>query len=195
MSGVGADLVLLGLRGSGKTTIAARAGRELGRVVIDLDERTPRYAGRGTVREVFDDLGEAAFRDAEVRALADVLAAQDADVPRIIALGGGTPTASSADGTTHAADLLREARDAGRAVLVYLRLRPESLRERVRNADNAHRPALTAHDPLTEIQTLHAARDPLYRQLANTTIDCDGREESATIALVLRAIGPFGATD
>ncbi|TVQ63840.1 MAG: hypothetical protein EA378_00940 [Phycisphaerales bacterium] len=181
------DLILLGLPGSGKTTLAERLGRELGRPVIDLDDRAPAYAGCSTIAEVFERLGEASFRDAETRALADVLDAQDADAPRIIALGGGTPTAATLDASIAAADLLRLAQDERRAILVYLRLSTPSLIARLEQADNHHRPTLTSPTGLAALEAIHHTRDPLYQALAGATIECDDLNEAQSVEAVLRA--------
>lgn len=183
----GPDLILLGLRGSGKTTLAARLGRELSRPVIDLDERTPGYAGCATVAETFQRLGEPGFRDAEARALADVLDAQDADAPRVIALGGGTPTAITLDGR-RAADLLREAQQAGRCVVVYLRLTPGALRARLHGSDNTHRPPLIAASATEEVEAVFLARDPLYRNLAGAVLETDTMDEPTATRAVIVAL-------
>lgn len=149
-------LVLMGLRGSGKSTLARAIADRLDLPAMDLDPLTLRAMGAATVREAWDRSGEAAFREAEVRALRDVVVSHSQGV---LALGGGTPTAPGAF------DCLRDAAERGEGAIVYLRLMPDVLRARV-HAHDPNRPALTGGDSLDEVDTIFAARDPLYRSLA-----------------------------
>lgn len=158
-------LVLMGLRGSGKSTVGRHIAAWGGRTFIDLDSRTAEVLGGSSVREVWDRHGEAAFRRAEAEALAAALQTSGA----IIALGGGTPTAPGA------AELLRRERDAGRADVIYLDATAATLRERIRLADNGNRPSLTGADPLEEVEGVLASRDGLYRSLASRIVRTDGR--------------------
>src|SRR5690606_13084176 len=78
-------IVLVGLSGTGKSTIAplvrARTGRS---VVVDLDRVVVETAGR-SIAEIFSDEGETGFRQRESQALADALAGP----PAVVATGGG----------------------------------------------------------------------------------------------------------
>lgn len=171
------NLILIGLRGSGKSTIGRAVAVRLARPFVDLDDLTPRELGCTSVAEAWSR-GEGAFRAAEVGALRNVIETDN----QVIALGGGTPTAPGA------ADLLREHRDGGRAVIIYLRATPEILRERLADADNAHRPALLpgSSDPLSEIDRVHTARDPVYRALASAVIETGTLPEADVIAEIAR---------
>ena len=57
-------VVLVGMMGSGKTTVGRRVAARLDRPFLDADDELERRSGR-TVREWFAEDGEAAFRDAE----------------------------------------------------------------------------------------------------------------------------------
>lgn len=157
------NLVLIGLRGSGKSVVGRLVASRLGRPLVDLDEITPGLLGARSVAEAWAGRGEPAFREAEARALADALRSDG----RVLALGGGTPTAPGA------ADLLRAQRGAGRARIVYLAAGAATLRDRLAGADNAHRPSLTGGDLLAEIETVLLRRDPLYRGLADHIVPTD----------------------
>jgi shikimate kinase len=85
--------VLIGLRGSGKTTLGRLLAARRGVPFIDLDDRTVAGSGHASVSAFFRSAGEPAFRAAESLALQAVLAAPEGAV---IALGGGTPTAPGA---------------------------------------------------------------------------------------------------
>lgn len=172
-------IVLVGLRGSGKSTIARLLAKRLGLISVDLDDRTPGFAGQPTVAAVFANLGEPAFRQAEARALRQALA----EPGIVLALGGGTPTAPGA------ADLLRDAQSRNEADIVYLRAAPEVLAARLLAADNAHRPALTALDHAAEIAAIFAARDPLYSSLARVIIEVGPLAPDLAADRVMAALG------
>ncbi|MCB9844882.1 MAG: AAA family ATPase [Phycisphaeraceae bacterium] len=160
------NILLIGLRGSGKSTRGRALAARLSRAFVDLDEVTPREMGCATVREAFAR-GEAAFREAEVRALRRVLESDG----QVVALGGGTPTAPGA------ADLIRAERRAGRARVVYLRADAAELRRRLEREDNAQRPSLTGRGVLEEIEEVFARRDPLYRDLADGVVEGENLED------------------
>lgn len=156
-------LVLMGLRGSGKSTVGRAAAERWGVGFVDLDDRTlARLRGAhgvNTIAEAFTVLGEPVFRRAECAALEDVLGEGG-----VIALGGGTPMAPGAS------ELLR----TSGALLVYLHLDPEALRERIRAEIDHRRPALrSGGDAVGEIKEVYAERDPLYRLLAQAILEAD----------------------
>lgn len=161
----------MGLRGSGKSTIGRLVAAALGRTFIDLDDVTPGVLGAASVREAWDRHGQEAFRRAEVIALSSVLQGDG----RVVALGGGTPTAPMA------ADLIDDERRAGRCVTIYLAATAVTLRARLAGDDNAHRPSLTGRDPLTEIEDVLAARDPLYTRLADVRLGVDRRSPEEVV--------------
>ncbi len=156
-------IVLLGYRASGKTTTGRALARALAMPFVDLDERLA--AGlKMSIAEAFKRYGESWFRAAEAVELQRVLAEPWA----VIALGGGTPCAAAS------AELLRTARAAGRVKTVYLRATAATLESRLRDADNAHRPALTgAGHPADEVGTVLPRRAPLYESAADAVIDVD----------------------
>ena len=82
-------IVITGFMGAGKTTVAAALARLLDCTSVDLDAFVAEREGR-TPQELIDEEGEAAFREAETRALLEVLARQpEKDEAHVIALGGG----------------------------------------------------------------------------------------------------------
>ncbi len=179
----GASLLLLGLRGSGKTTLGRELASCTGRAFIDLDDLTRDYLGLGTIAELFAKVGEARFRAAEYRALVNQAFPMSRLGP-VVALGGGTPTAPGAS------DFLQDAKQRGIARLVYLRASADALRTRLEEADNADRPSLTGKGVLDEIDDILAARDPLYQELADRIIEVDHLSVEEALELLLEDARP-----
>jgi len=159
-------VLLIGLRASGKTTLAQLLAEELGAPWVDLDERTLALLGCATVQQAWEEQGEGAFREAEVQALAEALSA---GTPTVVAAGGGSPTAPGA------VERIQEAQEQGRLVVLYLRCSPATLRERLQllGGGGANRPSLTGASTVEEVDAVYQARDGLYRQLADRVVDCD----------------------
>jgi shikimate kinase len=164
-------VVLLGLRASGKSSLASILAARLGMPAVDLDDRTRILADRATVRDAFAALGEARFRELETHALRDALA----EPPCVLALGGGTPTAPGAT------DLLQAARAAGHTLLVFLDPPLETLARRL-SADAGDRPSLTGRGVVEEIAEIAARRRGHYAALADLVL----REDLAPEALADR---------
>ena len=165
-------ILLIGLRGSGKSTLGAALAKRTRSRFVDLDDVTPELLGRSTVADVFERDGEAAFREAEVEALRQSLVG-----PRsVIALGGGTPTAPGAAAIFESDDSV---------TVVYLRAEAETLRSRLEGTDVAARPSLTGAGTLDEIEQVLADRDALYRSLADKIVTIDGLEERDVLELLV----------
>lgn len=163
------NLILIGMRGSGKTTVGGLLAARLGRPFVDLDDVVAKALDAPTPGEAWRVRGEAAFRSAEVIALRSALRVSG----RVLSLGGGTPTAPGAG------ELLEGERVSGRARIVYLAADPAVLRHRLAGTDLASRPSLTGAGVLDEIEAIHAARDGLYRSLADAVIETAGRDAAA----------------
>lgn len=138
-------LVLVGLPGSGKTTLGRAAATQAGLPFIDFDEEITRRTGLSP-SELFRRNGEAAFRAHEL-ALSRELAGPHTIV---VAPGGGWITQEAARAA------LRP-----HAVLVYLRVSPAAAAARL-GPEAARRPLLAAGDPAAELARLLAEREPLY---------------------------------
>ena len=162
-------VVLVGLMGTGKSTVARAIGERLGRPVIDTDAVVEQRAGR-SVRELFVEVGESAFRDLESDVLRDALASP---TPSVIAAAGGVVVREANR------DLLR----SSGARVVWLCADPDTLVERVRGA--GHRPLLDA-DPAGTLQRMAEQREPWYRQVADAIVLVDHRSVGEVVEAVLR---------
>ena len=154
------QIVLMGARGCGKTTVGRLVASRLSVEFVDIDDVIVARAGK-TIRQIFAADGEPAFRDIESAALADALRWLDG---RVLSLGGGTVLRESNR------DLL--ARSS--AYRYYLRCDPEQLHTRIVADPNtaANRPALTKlGGSVEEVRELSAIREPLYRAAMTREID------------------------
>lgn len=169
--------VLIGLRGSGKTTLGRLLAARARAPFIDLDDRTIAGSGHASVSAMFRAAGEPAFRAAEARALAEVLA-DPACGGAVIALGGGTPTAPGAR------ELLEAARAQGRIRIVLLDAAPAVLGARLAVAPG-DRPLLLGANFAEEAALLAERRMPAYRALADAIVTTEG-DTAATLEHLLK---------
>jgi shikimate kinase len=161
-------LVLVGLMGTGKSTVARVCGLRLQRPVVDTDSELEARTGR-SVRDLFtDDVDE--FRRLESAVLADVLGRVD---PLVVAAAGGVVLSETNR------QLLRSCG----ARVVWLSALPSTLLERVRGA--GHRPLLD-DDPLGTLTAMYQVREPLYREVAHAIVSVDHRSVSEVVEAVLR---------
>lgn len=159
------NIVLIGYRGTGKTSVARELAARLGWPWYDADEEIERVAGK-SIAEIFATAGEAAFRDWETQVIKQLSANRGA----ILATGGGA--------------ILRDAnckalKRHGR--FVWLRATAETIHERLRDdaTTAARRPSLTGLSELDEIRALLAKRQPIYATLAELTIDTESKSIAA----------------
>ncbi|MDX1408272.1 MAG: shikimate kinase [Saprospiraceae bacterium] len=145
---------LIGMMGSGKTTVAHALALQLGVHFVDLDEVIVRSAGMSIAR-IFEESGEAGFRRLERSALRSTVNLYDT----VIATGGGAPCHW---------DGLAFMRQFGHTV--YLRARVETLVRRIEQA-NGVRPLLGA-DPAASLKQLLAQRSTIY-EAADHIVDVD----------------------
>ena len=138
--------VLVGLPGSGKSTVGAMLAEKLGRTFLDFDVEIERREGM-PITQIFGERGEAAFRQLE-RKLTEELK----DFGNMIVAPGGGWVADP-----EVVALIRPP-----AKLIYLRVRPETALKRLAGAVGG-RPLLKRPDPLAELNKLLEARRSAYQ--------------------------------
>lgn len=175
------NVVLIGMKHCGKSTV----GRELARLVsgrfVDTDSRIEeRFAkehdSRRTVREIFAQHGEACFADLERRVVRELASQIQADQARwVVALGGHTALQP---------DLQPLIRDMGR--VVYLRVDPAELLRRV--LAGGVPPFLDPADPEGSFLALCRLRAPVYESQADLTVDLAGLSPDQAVRKVHREL-------
>lgn len=160
-------LALVGLPGSGKSTVGRQLARRLGLPFTDTDHAIEQRIGC-PIREFFEREGEPAFRDIEEAVIAELVQA-DAGV---LATGGGAVIRPAN----------REHLRAGGHV-IYLRSPPEEIFRRLRH--DTQRPLLQVADPLARLRTLFEERDPLYRETAHFVIETGRPTVSTLVNMIL----------
>ncbi|MDD4943181.1 shikimate kinase [Rhodoferax sp.] len=153
---------LIGLPGSGKSTVGRQLARKLQLPFLDSDHLLEQRLGC-SIRAFFEREGEARFRDLEAQII-DELTQSGAGV---LSTGGGVVLRP--DNRQHLHQRTR---------VVYLNSYPEELFRRLRHDKN--RPLLQVADPLQRLRDLYAQRDPLYRETAHFSMDT-GRPSVASL--------------
>lgn len=156
------NVVLVGLPGSGKTTVGRQLARRLQLPFEDSDHAIEVRLGC-SIREFFEREGEERFRDIEEEVLESLTSGKAC----VLSTGGGAVLRP-----------MNRQRLHERGKVIYLKSTPEDLFRRLRH--DTHRPLLQVADPLTRMRDLFAVRDPLYRETAHFVLET-GRPSVATL--------------
>lgn len=170
-------LSLIGMPGSGKSTVGRHLARQLGLRFVDSDTEIERRIGM-PIKDYFALHGEEAFRDQE-QAVIDELSAQP---DLLLATGGGAVLRPSNRDALHS-----------RTHVFYLRSTPEELHRRLRH--DTHRPLLQVEDPLRRLRDLYRDRDPLYRRTAHFVVEAVRPSVPALLSMVLMQLELAGLVD
>lgn len=164
-------IALIGLPGSGKSSVGAVLARRLRLPFVDTDVLIEEHIGC-SIREYFDSAGESAFRDVEALIIQKVSAGGAA----VVATGGGA--------------ILRESNRAllrNRGCVVYLCLLPEEVAHRLQR--DIKRPLLRVDDRHAKLQQLYLTRHPLYQQTAHLEVTVGNRSIHRAADMVLAQLG------
>lgn len=148
------NIVLIGLMGSGKTTLGKALAEKSGMEFVDTDALIIQRAGK-PISEIFAEDGEGVFRDYETEVIKEISQKRNA----VISTGGGAVLRD---------ENVENLKFSG--ILFFLKATPEALYERVKN-DTA-RPLLRGDDPVNILRSILAARAMFYEQ-ADYTINTE----------------------
>ena len=147
-------LYLVGFMGAGKTSVSRHLARIVGTASIDLDSYISRFASM-SIRHIFDNYGEEAFRTLETQALTDI----DIGMPAVISCGGGIVEKQE-----------NRAFLKNHGVTIFLNASLRHLDERITNKES--RPLFQDFD---KAQKLYERRLPYYKEVADLTVNTDFR--------------------
>ena len=167
-------LILVGMMGSGKTTMGRALARHLGKFFVDSDEEIIKRTGV-TIPHIFDVEGEPGFRQREAAALRDLVKRDN----MVLATGGGAVL----DEQNRA--LLRQ-----NGIVIYLKAGVHDLWQRTRHDRN--RPLLQTGDAHAKLMELFRQRDPLYQQVADIVIQSGRQSVHALMLRLVDEIEAFG---
>jgi shikimate kinase len=148
-------LILVGLPGSGKSTVGQGVAAQTGRTFLDLDLEIERREGE-SISQIFGEKGEQYFRRRE-RELTEELALFG---NMVVSPGGGWMMSPEVVG------LVRPP-----SQIVYLKVRPETALKRL-GPMRSVRPLLSRPDPLSELRRIFEARKPIY-ETADSVVDTE----------------------
>ena len=160
------NLVLIGMMGSGKSTIGARVAQLLHLPFYDVDKEIEKKA-HNTISEIFQQEGEVAFRELEYEIIQQ-LAAQS---PGVIATGGGAFIEKRNQ------EILKK-----NGIIFYLNASAETLFHRVKQT--THRPLLQTEDPLHRLKDLLEKRRTSYER-ADYQIDVEKQSLAEIIQQII----------
>ena len=168
------NLVLIGCRACGKTSVGKALARALARPFVDLDEVLVAKAGR-SIAEIVNEQGWLEFRKRE-KALVQLYGRLSGQV---LAPGGGVVL------DPDNVEILR-----AHGLLIWLTADPAALGRRLRQDQGTRefRPSLTGADPVAEIEQVLAEREPLYRAAAHFVVDTTGLLVPQVVKRILREI-------
>jgi len=155
-------IALVGLPGSGKSTVGRQLARRLQLPFQDSDHVIEQRLGC-PIREYFEREGEDHFRDLEETVINELTL----DAPCVISTGGGVVLRPNNRQHLHK-----------RSCVVYLNAAPDQLFYRLRY--DKSRPLLQVEDPQQRLREMYALRDPLYRETAHHILET-GRPSVASL--------------
>jgi shikimate kinase len=164
------NVILVGPMGSGKSAVGRLLADRLGLALVDSDAEIEARTGVD-VPYIFEREGEAGFRAREVDVIDEITQREGV----LVATGGGAVL----DPRTR-----RRLRERG--CVVYLRTSVDQQLARTRR--NEQRPLLMNPDPRGTLERLMAQRAALYEEVADVTVDTDGRKVKTVVEEILRRL-------
>ncbi len=161
------NIILIGMPGSGKSTVGVLLAKALGFDFVDTDLTLQQREG-ALLQNILNERGTEVFLDLEQAAICSVQCKNS-----VISPGGSCVCRELS---------MAHLKATGR--IVYLRLPLEELEARLNNISTRG----IAMEPGQTLRDLYDYRAPLYEQWADVTVDCSGHHLEETVAAVLRAL-------
>ena len=165
-------VALVGLMGSGKSTIGHKLAKELELRFIDVDNLIVKRAGV-SISEIFDLAGEKKFREMEFKALTEIVLSE----PKVIATGGGAFCQQK-----NSSILLKK------TIVVWLKAKPKTLMKRIGNSKS--RPLLNNAEQLNTLSQLLKDRTADYSK-AHLHVDTDSFTTKGSVLKITEALDNF----
>lgn len=175
-------IILIGMPGCGKSTIAQKVAVCLGWPWLDSDQEIEKLMGM-TVAEIFSRFGETCFRELETQCLKDLL--QNRDEGAVISLGGGAVRNFITEDTQEVSKPLLAESLWRNCIFVYLH---RTVADILKSVDLKDRPLLK--DNPERITELFQERHPLYQRISHVCIGNDGSIEQG-VEKVLQAVKDY----
>lgn len=164
------NLFLIGFMGAGKSTVAARLSKKLNMKLVEMDARIVEEQGM-SINDIFEQYGEAHFRDIESRLILDI----GAEGGTVVSCGGGVVV------RPENTEYMKK-----NGIVVFLSAMPETIYERVK--DGTDRPILNGHMNVAYIAELMDKRKPLYEAAADYKVATDGMGIDEIVKTIMRII-------
>jgi shikimate kinase len=168
------NIFLVGPMGSGKSAVGRQLARRLGLQFIDSDDEIVARTGVD-IAYIFEKEGEAGFRQREAEVIDELTRRPNV----LVATGGGAIL-----------DAGSRARLRERGRVVYLRTSVDQQLARTRRSDA--RPLINNADPRGTLARLFEVRAPLYAEVAEVTVDTDGRKVKTVVDQICRELDAAG---
>ena len=166
------NIILIGMPGSGKTTIANLCREKCGKQVWDTDEYIEKH--HGGITEIFEKYGEEHFRILETEAVREICKNDGA----FISTGGGCVMRE---------ENVRIFKDSGK--IVYLKAGKETLLKRLEG--DSSRPLLAGNKG-ERLTALFEKRAPVYERVADIIVDTDGLTPEEVLANIFSKLNESG---
>jgi len=169
------NIVLIGMRGSGKTTVGKLLARKLDKQFIEMDELIVQRAGK-SIPEIVSRYGWEKFREVEEQITREV-----AELDNVVnATGGGVVTREKN---------IHQLKKKGK--LVWLKANLDTLLRRI--GDDQYRPSLTGRSPREDLEAVLTERAPIYQRVADFIVDTEGKRPEEVAEAIIELLGNKGS--
>jgi shikimate kinase len=170
------NIYLIGPMGSGKTAVGKQLAKDLGLTFLDSDLEIEKRTGVD-IPYIFEKEGEAGFRAREAAVITDLCKLEGV----VVATGGGAILSEQ-----------NRKQLAATGLVIHLRTEVEEQLKRTRRAHN--RPLLANGNRRETLERLAAAREPLYAEIADFSVDTSGKRVRSVVTTLRTLVAEHGFT-